>query len=252
MFTNSISLAGILFQILLLFRGLKCRMIRSYPYFYAYIATSFVVTMISYFALLEYPANYAAVFWPFEFLSLFIGCGLVLEIFGHVLDAYPGADKVAKALCAIVFAILFLVGFFYLFASSSGSLTNSEVELERNVRAAQILFFLGIVGTIFYYGIALGRNMRGMIYGYGVYLAASVVSLALRLYYHSRVDILRSFRPIAFDLSLLIWLIALWSYEPNLAPPCDPPEKPDYEALASLTKAQIDAMRSHLGRPTRG
>ncbi|MGH9572308.1 MAG: hypothetical protein ACRD40_02095 [Candidatus Acidiferrales bacterium] len=227
-------------------------MLRSYPYFYTYIGTSFVVTAISYFVLLEYPASYATVFWPFEFLSLFVGCGLVLEIFGHVLDAYPGADKVAKALCAIVFAILFLVGLFYLFGSSSAALANSEVELERNVRAAQILFFLGIVGTIFYYGIALGRNMRGMIYGYGVYLAASVISLALRLYYHARVDALRTFRPIAFDLSLLTWLIALWSYEPNPAPPVDPPDEPGYEALASLTKAQIEAMRSHIGRPTRG
>lgn len=252
MLAGAIPALGILLQVILLSRGWRTRTLKEYPYFYLYIATDLPLTIIPLFALLARPALYAQLYWPAQFLSLLFGCGLILEIFGHVLSMYSGARRFAKSVCVLVFGAVFLVGFFYLLTSGSASLARSQVELERNVRAIQIIFFAGIVGTVFYYGIPLGKNMRGMIYGYGLYLSTSVISLALRLYYHSRVDVLRTFRPIAFDLSLLIWLMALWSYEPNPTPPCDPPDKPDYGALASLTKAQIDAMRSHLGRPTRG
>lgn len=252
MLAEVVYLFGILFQVLLLFRGWRSGSLNKYPYFYAYILTSFLAGSLSYAVFVTRPASYPAMFWPLEFLTLFIGCGLVLEIFRDVLSSYPGAERFAKSVCVITFVAIFLLGLVYSLISSPGSIAQSEVGLERNVRAVQILFFVAIVGTIFYYGIALGKNIRGMIYGYGLYLAVSVVAFALRLYYHSRVDVLRTVRPMIFDVSLLIWLVSLWAYHPNPKPAPGDRLEEDYEAVASLTKARINALRGHLGRSTRG
>jgi hypothetical protein len=243
---------GILFQVLLLFRGWRSGTLNKYPYFYAYIATSFLAGILSYAVLLTRPESYSATFWPLEFLTLFIGCGLVLEIFRDVLSPYRGAERFAKSVCVVTFIAIFLFGLLYFLIWSPGSIAQSEVSLERNVRAVQVLFFVAIVGTIFYYGIALGKNIRGMIYGYGLYLGGSVVAFALRLYYHSKVDALRTVRPLIFDVSLFIWLISVWAYCPNPKPVSGDHLEEDYEAVVSLTKARVDALRSHLGRSTRG
>lgn len=251
MLADAVSILGILLELLLLLRGWRRGLLRHYPYFYTYIAVSFSGALVGYFVLLTHPSAYSAIFWPLEFLTLFVGCGIVLEIFRHVLAPYPGAEKFAQAICVVTFIAIFLFGLLYFFISAPGSIAQSEVSLERNVRAVQILFFAGIVGTIFYYGIALGRNIQGIIYGYGLYLGMSVMAFALRLYYHSKVDMLRTARPFVFDVSLLIWLIALWTYDPNPRPSSGGGPGGNYEAVVSLTRARINALRDHLGDSTR-
>jgi hypothetical protein len=251
-FADVVYAFGMFLQVLLLFRGWRSRILNRYPYFYAYIATSLVAGTFSYAVLVTRPSAYSTIFWPLEFLTLFIGCGLVLEIFRDVLLPYPGAERFAKGVCVVTFVAIFLFGLPYFFISSPGSIAQSEVGLERNVRAVQILFFVGIVGTVVYYAIALGKNIRGMIYGYGLYLAVSVVAFALRLYYHSKVDVLRTVRPLVFDVSLLIWLVALWAYHPNPTPGSGGHLEEDYEAVVSLTRAVVNALRGHLRRSTRG
>lgn len=242
---------GILLQTLLLLRGCWAGNVKRFPYFYVYIASGLLDAIVAYFIFVTRRTSFHEFYWLGEFVTLFFGCGLILEIFKHVLAPYPGAERFARILCLTTFGLIFLFGIASSLASSVQP-ANSEIDLERDVRTAQILFFLAILAVIAYYGVALGRNMRGMIFAYGLYLSASLITLALRSYLGLRFDAAWNLlEPLSFDVSLFLWLAALWSYDPNPLPDHGVSLEADYEAFASKTKQVIGSMRSHIDRTVR-
>ena len=46
-----------------------------------------------------------------------------------------------------------------------------------------MIFFLATLAVIRYYSLEVSRNIRGIILGYGTWLGASVITLALRAYF---------------------------------------------------------------------
>jgi hypothetical protein len=68
------------------------------------------------------------------------------------------------------------------FLRGEWSQAGTDVELERDLRTVQAMFLFGLLGVISYCGIAIGKNMKGMILAYGLYIATSLVSLAVRSY----------------------------------------------------------------------
>jgi hypothetical protein len=242
--------SGIVLEVFVLARGLFSGNLKRFPYFYTYVASGAASSVCLIF--IRNSTSFKAIYWLAQFITLFIGCGLILEIFSHVLSAYPGAEKFAKRVCVITFVLIFVVGLIYVRMAPSGTLAASELELEKNVRTAQIVFLLSLMAAIFYYGILLGKNMRGMLSGYGLYLGTSLISLALRSYVGTTfIGVWRIVQPFSFDVALLIWLTAIWAYHPDPAPLRDGHLESDYEALAALTKNRMNALRSHLGRSTR-
>jgi hypothetical protein len=241
---------GIVLEFSILARSLFSGNYKRFPFFYIYIlaGTTQAVGLI----FIRNAVAYRSFYWPAQFITLFIGCGLVVEIFVHVLSAYPGVETFSIKVCLIALVAIVAGALIYVRMTPAGALIASEPELEKKVRIAQIILFVGLLGAIVHYGISLGKNMRGMLIGYGLYLGTSLVSLALRSYFGSAFsNVWRFVQPSSFDVSLLIWLIALWSDHPN------PPSggggglESDYEALVALTKGRVKALRGYLGRPTR-
>jgi hypothetical protein len=249
MFVLALIGAASALQLLILLRGYLARMLATYAWFYTYIATSLLLGAILGFVSYVQPAQYTPMYWRFQFLSLAIGCGIVLEIFKHVLADYAGAEKFARIFCLITFGLIFVVALVYPYFKSSEPMTSYQITLERNVRLSQSFFFVVILTVIFYYVIPLGRNMRGMLYGYGLYLGTSLVALALRAYLGPGFNtVWRIAQPLSFDVSLVIWLVAFWKFAPNPRPTKPGALGTDYDAIAALTKERIDALRSYLGR----
>lgn len=238
-------------RLLIVFRGARCGMIVRYAWFYSYIVVGFLTELAFGAVLIEAPSHYAEVYWPGQFLTLAVGCGLVLEIFRHVLSEYSGAERFARYVCLLTFAAIFLVVLIYPRSTQLG-LQAASIEMERDVRSAQIVFFVAILAVIFYYSLPLGRNMLGMIYGYGIYLFASLVTLTFRAYIgHGFTAIWRVAQPLSFDLSLSIWLVALWGYYPNPAPAERIGLDSDYENLVAVTRGKLDALRRYVRRGAR-
>ena len=61
------------------------------------------------------------------------------------------------------------------------------------------------------YRTAIERNMTGMILAYGLYIATSLVSLAVGSYAYGFDATWNIIEPFSYPVSLLIWLTALWS-----------------------------------------
>ena len=249
--------AGLALLLAILIRGLQTKTILKFPFFYAYALSVLAGDLFVYatwkWMAIARPEAYQQSYWVAQFLTLLIGCGIVLEIFRHILTPYPGADKFATAVALSTFAVIFCLALAYqLVAPSGGALRGTTFVLERDVRTVQAIFLFGILAVISYYRIPIGRNLKGMITGYGLYVVTSLFTLATRAYAGSRFNnAWNLIQPFSFDLSMTIWLVALWSYQPNPAPDPAVPLEEDYEALARRTKRTLASMRSHLTKTAR-
>ena len=237
---------------LLLARGARSKMLAKFPYFYAYIFCVFFVSLGLYIGYMVSPGFYNGWYWPTQFATLVAGCGVVLDIVQHAFSFYPGAERVARWACLAIFGVTFFyVGWK---AATQAELTPLAVtvELERDLRVIQALVLATVLTIVFYYGIAIGRNVAGLIFGFGTYVGASLMILAVRAFLGHSFDapwpILQS---IAYLFSLMVWTIALWSYSPQ-AVPSDPMRMDgDYEALVGATREILNSLRSYFRRTAR-
>jgi len=243
---------GILLAFLILLRALHGRMLAGYPCFYCYIAMLLLGTAIAASVRVAFPAKFSQYYWPIQLVTLVFGYGIVLEIFRHVLFSYPGVGRFARVLGLVSLAATLCFALVYPLIAPPSSHIGPYGELERGVRALQAILLVGILAVISHYGIPLGRNMKGMILGYGLYVGTSLVSLAVEAYAGVWLVAVWGFaQPVSLLISLLIWLVALWSYAPNPAPSFDTHLEQDYEALVVRTKMAIGALRSYLFKTVR-
>ena len=245
---------SILVEALLLCRGLQSRISAKYPYFFAYIACAFADDTSSYVRYyLSGWASYEKWAWAGEFIAMIVGCGIILEIFRRVLSPYRGAERFARIGGFSIFVAIATFTAIYPHMMPSGSHPGTMHELARDLRTVQAIFLVGLFGVIRYYGIAIGKNMRGIILGYGLYVGAALVGAAIRSY--AGVPLPGTWNVImqqaSYLAALLIWTTALWSYHPNPVPDASIQLEEDYEAFAARTRGMLGAIRIHLAKAAR-
>ncbi|HKV04570.1 MAG TPA: hypothetical protein VJO53_05615 [Candidatus Acidoferrales bacterium] len=257
MLSATIWWAGILLGALILLRGLREKCLRKYPFFYVYSACVVGASLPGYFLYASNSTAYDAWYWGAQFVTLILGYGILLEILNNVLSAYPGAERFARisglvALGAIAcFAVVWPLVMPHT-SSSTHAASAMMVEFERDLRTVQAIFICGLLGVASYYGIEIGKNMKGMILGYGLYILTSLMSLAVQAHAGtSFYQIWAVIQPLSYDVSLVVWLAALWSYQPNPIPDSTIRLESDYEAFVVRTRGAIGAMRSHLSKAAR-
>ena len=250
MLTVLIWWGGVFFEALILLRGLQGRTLAKYPFFYLYIASLFLSDGGLYFVYRIRPASYPQWNWNAGLLNILLGCGILLETFTHVLLPYPGAEKFARRAGLVVFALIF--AFVAITSSVAPDTFHSRLmnsHLERNLLAVQALFLSFVVVIIRYYGILLGRNLRGMILGYGLCISMTLMAFSVRFYAGPSFNRIWIYlQPLSYLCSLLIWTGAVWRFYPGPLPDPAVPLEPSYESFVSVTEGMMGAMRSRLTR----
>ncbi len=241
--------AGLLLELLLLVRSVQTKTFTKYIYFYAYISCVFIVSagLFVWHSKLEF---YEAWYWPTQFATLAMGCGVVLEIVRQALAAYPGAERIARWASWAVFIVTFCFVEWRVASRAVWSTAAATVELERDLRVIEALVLATVLAIVFYYRIELGKNVAGMIVGFGAYVGVSLTALALRSFLGSSFDAIWGvLQTAAYFFALIVWTITLWSYKPNPGPP-DPPttgrDDGGYDALVHGTRAHLESVRSNL------
>jgi hypothetical protein len=229
---------GIFLEAFLLFRGFRAKLFSRYPNFYIYVLSLLLSDGLLYFVYMWKPATFEKWNWYAGFLVLFLGCGILLEIFRHVLSPYAGAEKFARiGGFAILGAVLCFAVVYPVFAPNLTVARALYVRLQRDFLTVQAILLVGLLQLISYYGISMGRNLKGMILGYGQCVGATLIALALRAYLGRSFSEARSLiQQISYLAALAIWLVALWSYCPNQVPKATISVEADYEALAARTR----------------
>jgi len=230
--------AGLSITFVGMLRGLVGGLVLRYSFFYAYLLSTFVGNALVVIFWSLHSASIDRWYWVLQFLTLLIGCGIILEIFRHALSPYGGAEKFATAVGLVTLGGVFCFAFLYRVLAPPSS--QALFELERNVRTVQAILLFGILAVVSYYGIPLGKNLKGLIVGYGLYIVTSLAALAIRAYAGPRFNATWNVvQPLSFVVSLGIWLVAFWSYHPNPAPDPGIPLEDDYEALAKRTRRAL-------------
>jgi hypothetical protein len=98
----------------------------------------------------------------------------------------------------------------------------------------------------------VGRNLKGMILGYGFFIGASIVNLTLISHLGDKFQAWWQYLPATtYTVTLVIWCLTLWSYEPNPGPESQVGIERDYELLAARTTSLLVEMRGLLGKAIR-
>ena len=238
---------------MLLLRGFGNRLIRRYPLFYSYIFVVFGGEILRLCILHWRPGIYAEVYWITQFIALIFGSALMFEIYRVGLASFPGTARIARNILFLVFALLLAKSI--VIASPGGIwvwITQAPVDLERDLRIVQAIS-LAALGVLFLlYSIPVDRSLKGILVGYGLFVASGVVQLTVvsRLWTEAQ-DLWAFAQPICYLLVLGIWANALWSYRPGRARVVDAQPTMEYDAVTSETRRRFHRAYAELVKVVR-
>ncbi len=252
MLTQILWWSGNVYLPFLLARAITKRFFTKYLIFYVYLSHVLVLMLLRFFFYRVGPSAYRTFYWNTEFVSVAIGYCVIWEIYQQALAPYPGTLQLARG---VVLSIFILVVTKTLINSLTGPIwgpVQTVVELERNLRGVQAVLLIVVVSVMTYYMIPIGRNLRGIILGYGFFIGTGVINLAFR----SQIgDAFQSWwrylQPTAWLITLIIWSATLWSYHPNPTPDVDIEIEHDYEWLSARTAQVVARARGHVIRGVR-
>ena len=253
MLSLTIWFGGIVLEALLLFRGFRAKLFSRYPNFYVYILSLFLSDGLLFLAYLAKLPSYEKWSWYSGFLSLFLGCGILLEIFRHVLSQYPGVEKFARIVSfGIMGAVLCFAVIYPIFTPDEPTARALFVGLQRDFLTVQAVLLFGVLQLVSYYRLSMGRNLKGMILGYGQAVGVTLIGLALRAYLGARFQSAASLvLQISYLSALAIWVVGLWSYCADPVPESKIGVDADYEDLAANTRDMVGTAGTELVKVNR-
>ncbi|HLV96268.1 MAG TPA: hypothetical protein VKS44_13840 [Candidatus Acidoferrales bacterium] len=234
-------------EMVLLGRAVRGKLLKRYKFFYCYLAVVLVGDLFLLCIYHLYPRIYAPAYWGTELIGVLVGCGLVWEVYKIAFARYPGASHVARDTLILVF--IFAISRVLVEASGNPNWTigRSTLETELSLRTVQTALLAGLVILFAYYEIPLGRNLKGIIYGYGLFLVTSIANLTLRNDLGSSFQhIWETIQPACYILVLFGWCLTLWSYSPVPDQESEPRLEADYRALVARTRAKLRSTRARL------
>jgi hypothetical protein len=239
--------SGIAVEIAVLVRGFRGQLVRRLPIFYAYIA--FVALQEILRVLFQSRPAYAVIYWVTEFLGLAMGSLVIFEIYKVSLRAYPGAARMARNALAFVFLTAVAKGLATVWATGGWELQSTAFQIERALRTVQAAAILALVALFLVYSIPFGRNLRGILLGYGLFIGQRVICLTFMppqghhfwFYAYSA----------GYLVTLVVWLAHLWSYEASPVASNDVPRDLEYQSIAAATQRRLRAMRASVRKAVR-
>jgi len=237
-------------EAIILLRLLYLRSFRKYLLFSSYLFLILVRSLVDLYVLQFHSELYSRVYWYFtEPLSSVLGSLVIFELYRNLLEQYPGAARIARRIIAIVFALL-VSRFIVQVSSGQGwELAAKVMVLERDLRIVQSVFLVGILALIHHYALSVGRNLKGMIGGYGIYIGLQIMSITLRSQLGDSAQAWWIYvHPLCYLLVLGIWVVALWRYDPMPSAHREAGPELDYRTILGRTLAQLDEARSSLSK----
>jgi hypothetical protein len=197
---------------------MRGRFLSHFPLFYSYLGFVFCGSAASYYLYRRiWPEHYAAFYWVYFLITLLAEFAVLVEASDHIFKPYPPICRLARFLTLCVCATFFLIYIVPSFMERRPS-SAAMLDLVKRVSLTKAVIILMLLVAARYYRLPLGENISGMLLGFSLYLATNIANFTLAekygraLYFGTFVVVL----PLSYTLSLLVWTIALWRYEPAL------------------------------------
>jgi len=246
---HSIWWSSIALEALLLLRAVRTKLNFSYPFFYVYV--SFVLGQ-SFLRLGVYhyrPGLYSYVYWTTEFIGVVVGCGIVYEIYQLGLVSFPGTARMARRLLTILFAMAVAKAIADASNDPRWWAEATVIDIERAIRTVQALAIAALVAVFLVYAIPFGRNLQGILLGYGMFIGVSVIWFTFLPAEGYQYQHLWSYLgPATYDFALSIWVVYLWSPQSQTALVPDMRLEEQYQRVAARTRRRLQEARGYLGK----
>jgi hypothetical protein len=206
---------------LLLWRLSKRKLWSRYPCLLLFVVYDFSCNLFL-FPINRYkPEWFAGVYWRIESISLFFRLFVNLEFFRGVLGRrstlYDISWKALLALELIVVPAILVLGW-----SQASSLHYEYLYLSPLIvqyfSLFQALLLLTPAAVAWYYRLPLGRNVRGLGLGFGMYLLVCTLNFASLQAVQGFFPYWQLLTPISFIAMIAVWLWAFWEYAPTPDP----------------------------------
>lgn len=163
-----------------------------------------------------------------------------MEIIEKAFAYFEGPKKLGRNAALITLAVI--VGFTGFQAAVEGfsSTGSTSMQVEADLRGAELVLLLILITVISYYRVSIGRNLKGILIGYGICTVAVMADEAVRTFAGTSFQaVFSTIWSYSFIVPLVVWAAMLWSYEPIPIPPRWAEINGDYDALAGRTKATL-------------
>lgn len=252
MLSSLVWVTGLVLESVLLARALLGNFLKHYSLFYLYLISVFLRSASLFVVYHLWAIFYSPAYWYTQFLNVLLGCALVWEVYKVALAKYPGAARMARNVLAFMFILAITRIFVKAWNSPNWIPGKTTLETERDLRIVQLVLLIGLVTLFTSYAIPLGRNLKGIVYGYGLFNAASVAHLTVRDYLGDSFQRAWQYmQPVCYLVVLLVWCGTLWSYAPIPEPTTEPQLEADYQSLLASTKKTVRSARSHVVKAMR-
>jgi hypothetical protein len=211
MFAQAIWVAAIFLEGLLVLRSWHTRLRSAYPLFFSYLAFVLTQDVLRYLVAHSSRSIYPGIYWSTEFMGVFAGCAVVLEFVWIGLARFPGVAKLARF--ALISTFLLTIGKVLLTATQGarGWSVLLIIQLERDMRFVQIAAIFSLLLLFLRYQVPIGRNLRGIILGYGLFLGINIVNLTYLSRLGGAVQFVAShIQSSAYLVALCVWTVFLW------------------------------------------
>jgi len=252
MWSQLIWWACIALETLLLIRAARTKLLKRFPVFYSYICCVLLIDLLAIPILKMSPSVYLLFYWSAEFLTAVLGYGVIVEIYNLSLKKYPGVARFVRVLLLFIFLAVGLKVSVNLFGNTGIALPFAIGDLERTLRQMQALLLCCLLALFVYYKIPVNKNLRGLIFGYSLFIGANVILVTFITHPSTGLAAkMRDIEPAFYAISLLIWTAALWTSSPEPVLQGAQGIERDYEYLARETRTMLLRARAQLMRATR-
>lgn len=231
----------------ILLRGLQAKLLGRFSLFYGYLAYVLLSSSVEYFTYGT--PLYKPVYWTCEFSSALIGCAIIFELYRQSLRPYPLLANLANKVMLFVVALVvarILAGATWT-APKDWQITARL--LERDLRITQAIFLCGLLLLVVYYAVSMGRNLKGLTIGYGVFLGLNIALLTCRAVIGDSFQrTLSLLQPASYDAVLCIWLVSLWVKDPVAQRLPSRKSDQDHTQLVAATRKRLAQTEEQLIR----
>jgi hypothetical protein len=242
MLSQAIWWSSVVLEVFLLARGVRGRLIIRYPVFYGYIFLVLSQSVLRSFVHRWNEPSYSSVYWTTEFLGLILGCLIVFEIYRVALGPYTGTAEMARKVLLSLFLLALARAAAALWSDPHLLGETTALQMERALRTVQAISIVALVTVFASYSIPFGRNLRGILLGYGLFIGERVICLT----FVSAAA--RDFWFYAYSASYLValslWLGHLWSYQASEAE--SGKLEREYQMIAAATRRRLQETRGYL------
>jgi hypothetical protein len=239
---------GFVLEITLLIRGFYTKLLWLYPWFHVYIFFVLAQSIVRAAAHRISEDVYSYTYWITEFLGIAIGCLVVFEIYRIGLAAYRGTARMARRVLAVLFILAVTKALVDASQDPRYWAEATAVDVERAVRTVQALAIAALVTLFLVYAVPFGRNLRGLLFGYGLFVGVSMLGFTVVQGAGSSLRHVWSYlNPACYGLALGLWVVYLWVPQTHPVPQSMRMEE-QYQQVAARTRRRLKRARGYLGK----